>query len=402
MTENEMKSFITTHLMKEEGVIAPADVDRRIAELASQCPAAYEAECPTDVAKAYKVLQITNKNVPANPAETQTGISEPVPQMTAQESKDIAKKLYNQKERVTVSRNSSIVKYVFDKPAPAELIQAGATGIIKKDSFQKVLDKISNGSYKVLADDEDCASTTNFETIKKAFEGDGKLEIYIGDLNKRPEAYIVKKGTVAGTDGETVLTREQLKDFLVLETQGWIVSGENAPSVIIKYVEPKANANATSVGATVKPGRTVIVDKNKAAAVEAGLFDISKEVTSESAKATVKSKLAFKVETNEVKANGDKKVRTIRVALETQLPVLKRKDAYVEALGTGEKSTNSNFTEMPTKEQLEKIQTAQKKAIWALKQECANSETSAERTAVLEEKLKDFLADGNKGPAGNF
>lgn len=403
---------LTTFLATTKGIIDPASAQAEIAKMAAQCPAATAAEknLTTDVEKAYEVMMIsTGQAAVADPTAVTAVSTAPTPEMSAEEARNIGKTLAAQQtERAAVTANTTIESYVFDRPAPADVIPNGTTGLIRAKSWEDIKKKIESGEWTVLPDDGEevepskrIASTTNFNKLDAAFQANTAVEVYVGNLTTKPIGYIVKKGSTVGTSNQAVqMTREDLQNFLILDAAGYINASKNTPGARLRYIPPKESK--TEVGKRI-PGRTVLADANKKAAVDAGAYEISREVTSESKAQSLKSALSFRVQkNNQTLADGvTKKVATVRASVTAEIPTLRRKPTFVEVFGTGEHESNGDLINPPTKEQAKKIAEAQLKAVQELRAKAA-SETDYTVVADLEEKLKAFNAPASGAPAASF
>lgn len=386
-----------------KGIIG-ADAEAEIALMAQRISDADVATfgLSTDLDKAYRVMQVeTGASVVPAPTATSSELTvKPVDEMTAAQKAHIADVIAKQTVREQVSGNTTIEALVLDRPAPSAIITAGQKGVINEASFQKIKDKIDKGVYVVLPDDgtevEDpakrVASTTNFNKILEALNGDKQLEIHIGPMSTKPLGYVVTKGsaTGAGTQSEQ-MTREKFLNFLVLDASGYIQSVEGKPGASIKYVEPKEVQ--TAKGPKTVAGHTIVVDLNKKEAIESSAYVISRTVTDEITEQACKSELAFRVKVWKEDNNGnpitsdpeDFTKRLIRVSLKAQLPTTVRAAEYVEEFGTGNKESNSDLKNPPTQAQLKKISEAHIKAINCLQRQAAAD-------VVLKKQIGEKLA----------
>jgi hypothetical protein len=385
MTQDQKKAEISKHLVTK-GIITPADVDAEISKMAAQlAPAtATEKGLTTDVDKAYEVMLI--KNGTSNPTETTQVAVQPTASISAQEQLQINKTLIaQQKDRAAVSANSSIEQLVLDRPAPADHIPAGTKGIISPEAFKKIMEAYGD---KVLPDDDECASTTNFNTLKAAAEAGTPVDVYIGKMSTKAIGYIVNKGTAIGSSNAPVqMLRDDMEMFLILDTAGFILASDTKPGVKLRYI--KGRPDPSKPGHTI-PAKTVLADANKKNAMEAGSYVISREVTSEMKETGCKSALCFKIDTGKAKANGQGNIiRTIRVTVKANIPVLARKSTFVDVFGTGEKVSNANLENIPEGKAAENITKAQQLAIANLRAKTTDPAEYAS-VAVYADKLKAF------------
>lgn len=367
MTQEEKRKKLGQYFASK-GKLTPPEQDEALQTYAKMCTEniAKQYGCETDVDKAYQMylIEIQGSQAPAPTATSDVAV-QPTDGISAAEKVQISKTLAQQKgDRVTVSNNSAIESYVFDKPAPSEQIPAGTKGTINKDSWKKIEEKYKD---KVCPDDDTLKSRTNFETLKKAAETDTPVEVYIGELNTKPIGYIVKKGNAVGTQQAAVqMTKAALHDYLVLETAGYILASDTKPGARIKYAAQKPS---TTKPGQIIPAKTLVADANKKKAVEAGSYVISREVSKEVEPTVCKAALAFKVDTGEKKSNSDGNViKTIRVSLKADLPKLVRKADYIDVFGTGDKVSNANLETVPEGKMATNISQAQQYAIAQLRQ----------------------------------
>lgn len=397
MTQEEKKNALGQMLLAK-GILTPSDVEAEISKMASSCPEATAAEkgLTTDVDKAYEVMMIQNGTVA--PTSTTAVSTQPTRGVSAAEQKQINMTLIAQQgERSAVSNNSSVDKYVFDRPAPADYIPAGTKGIIPAESWKKIEEEWGG---KVLDDDDEIASKTNFNTLKAAAEAGTPVDVYVGKMSTKAIGYIINKGSAVGASSQpTQMTREQAENFLALETAGYILSSDVKPGLKLRYI--KEHASKSKPG-TLVPAKTVLADANKKAAVEAGSYVISREASSESKETGLKTALCFKVDTGKPKRNGQGNIiRTIRVTAKATVPVLERKSEFVEVFGTGKKESNKDLGVIPTGKQLENITLAQQAAIIDLRAKLADP-TAIATVGQYSDKLKAFDVQGGVTPGANI
>lgn len=396
MDQNQKKSALAKYFAGK-GIINPADVEAEIAKLAGTFPAASAAELgiTDDVDKAYEAMLVltgSNNNNAGGKNMAGTGVS-PVQGTTSAERVAIEKKLIaEQAEHDAVSRNTVIEKLIFDNPDPADVIPAGTKGVINAESFDKFIKKFTENGYKLVDDEE---SAKNFNELKEKAASGQEVEVYISKPNRRPIGYLVRKGTPTGTGSSAVqMTREDFTQFLTLETSGYILSTPTTAGSKLNIYAAKPKANKPG---EIIPERYVAVDVNKAAAIESGSYDCSKEVLNETKKATLKSALSFKYTTGRKKVNGGGDiVSTGRASVVATVKATARKAVYVDTFGTGVAVSNKDLTVAPTGKSLEKIQAAQSAAIANLISK-ANSGNSKDMRSVQKNMglIEQFMA-----PAG--
>ena len=397
MTQEAKKAALAQYLVTK-GILTPGEVDAEISKMADQLSpvTAEQKGLTTDIDKAYEVMLVEKgANTPA-PTE-ETGVqTQPTVAISSAEQMAITKTLISQKrDRAAVSANTTVEKFIFDRPAPSEQIPAGTKGVIKKETW----DKIEQAWAGKLVDDDECKSSENFATLKAAAEAGTPVDIYIGGLNKKAIGYIMNIGTAVGSGNQSKqMTREDAKNFLVLDGDGYVLAGDTTPGLKLRYIKQKNDPR--------KPGqiieaRTVLAEANKQAAVEAGNYVVSREVNHSVTKEVVcKSALCFKVDTGKPKANGQGNIiRTIRVSVSATLPTLVRGDEFVDVFGTGEKVSNANLQSVPEGKAAQNISTAQQHAIATLRKKLASPDTFTE-VADLADQLKAFEpAAGNAAPS---
>lgn len=394
--------------LASKGIISPADQDAEIAKMAQQCPTATANEkgLTDDVDKAYEVMQI-QQGTAVNPAAgtEQTQVA-PTTGISATEQLNITKAIAQQQaNRTQVSQTSSIDNLILDRPAPKDIIPAGTKGVIVESSWKNLLEKVEKGELVVCPDDgEDIpadkriASTTNWNTLKKAAEAKTEIDVYTGNLNTKPIGYTVRKGSNVGQVASPVqMTREDLQRFLTLETAGYILAGDATPGAKLKSV--KAKKSATTPGA-VSPKKTVLADANKKAAIENNAYVVSRAVTKEQVSATCKSALRvrFQVPGQTLKDGVTPKTVTKRVSVTADIFTTERKPEFIDKFGTGISQSNSNLTETPDAKEQEKILEAQVRAIAELRRK-AKDPAEVAQVADISEQLAAF--DGVSSQPGN-
>lgn len=399
--KQELASFLIS-----QGIVSPADQAAEIAKMAGQCPTALAAEknLTTDEDKAYEVMLIQTGS--ANPAKgTAQNETAVTPGISAVEQTNIASVMLKEQEnRMRVSESSAIDSYILAGPAPADIIPAGAVGEINKDAFEKLVGKVEAGELIVCPDDGDdveaskrIASTTNWNALKKAFADKTPVEVYIGQLGKRPIGYVVRKGNANGTASQPVqLTSEELLQFMVLDGQGYIKSQGNQPGAKVKMISPKNSS--TTPGATTA-AKTVIADANKKAAMEAGLYQISREATSEKVQKTQKSALQvrFQVKGKTLSDGVTPKTVVKRVSVTTECFGFERKPEYVDKFGTVSRDGQNNLSETPDSKTAEKILKAQVNYIAELRRKAKDPNTMLS-VAGIADQLKAFDGAATQAP----
>ena len=390
MTTEEKKTQLGQFLLTK-GILAPDKVEAEIANMAGQLAPATAAEkgLTSDIDKAYEVMMIQKGSVaPQNTTEVST---QPTRTVSAAEQKQINMTLIQQQStRAAVSANSSVEKYVIDRPAPSEYIPANATGVIPVESWKKIEEQWGG---KVLPDDDEIKSTTNYNQLKAAAEAGTPVAVYVGKQTFKPIGYIINKGSAVGVASQPVqMTKEQAENFLALEAAGYILSSDTKPGLKLRFI--KEHASKSKPGQFI-PAKTVLADANKKAAIEAGAYVVSREVTDEVKETGLKSDLCFKVDTGKPKANGNGNIiRTIRVTVKSTVKTLERKSDFVDVFGTGKKESNKDLGDIPTGKQLENITRAQQNAIIDLRAKLADP-TGAIQVGQYADQLKAFDA-----PAG--
>lgn len=399
MTQESKRAAIAQALISE-GIVDVAEVDARIAQMAATCPEATAAEkgLTTDLDKAYEVFLIKNGGAGSasiSPTATTAVATAPTESISTAEKQAINKTLYAQHaDRVAVSSNSSIEQLVLDRPDPKDWIPAGTTGVIDPKVWENIEKKWAD---KVVPDDEQMPSKTNYEKLKAAAASGSPVEVYIGNLNTKAIGYVARLGSVSGTDNQPKqIKKDDLCNFLVLDAAGYILASDTKPGVRVRYIKPRNDPRKP--GHTI-PAKTVLSDANKKAAIDAGSYIISREVTAESKAVGLKSALAFKVDTGKVKQNGGGAIlRTVRVTVKANIPVLARKAEFVDVFGTGEPIKNADLTMVPEGNVAKNISLAQQNAIASLRAKMAQPDSFGE-VAPLAEKLSAFEVKETAGPA---
>ncbi|MCM1218451.1 MAG: hypothetical protein NC548_28520 [Lachnospiraceae bacterium] len=395
MTQDQKMAAIAQELLIK-GIVEKSEIDANVAKMASQCPEATAAEkgLTTDIDKAYEVLMISKGSASPAPTSTSAVTTQPVDTVSAAEKMAINKTLVAQHtDRLAVTNNTSIEQYVFDRPAPSDWIPAGTKGVIDPKVWENIEKK---WAAAVVPDTDQVKSRSNYEILKAAAAAGTPVDVYIGSLNTKPIGYIMSVGSNVGAANQTQqMTREQVINFLVLETAGYILSSGVKPGVKLRYIKQKNDPR--------KPGhvieaKSVLADANKKAAVEAGSYVISREVTAEKKTVGVKSALSFLVDTGKKKQNGGGAIlRTVRVTVKADIPVLSRKPEFVDTFGTGEKVSNANLEYAPEGKAAKNITDAQQHAIAALRAKLGQPDSFAE-VSQYADKLKAFDAAPAAGP----
>lgn len=401
MTQEQKKAALAQSFIPK-GIVDPTELENEIAKMAAACPEATAAEkgLTTDIDKAYEVLMINSGTAaPAvSPTSTVAVATAPTEQISAAEKMAINKTLVAQRnDRLAVSNTSSVEQLVLDRPDPKDWIPAGTKGVIDPKTWENIEKKYAN---VVVDDDEEIASRSNYEKLKAAAAAQTPVDVYIGKLNTKAIGYVMNLGTAVG-QGTTQkqMTREEAANFLILEAAGYILSSGTKPGLKLRYIKMK---NDPKKPGHVIEAKTVLADANKKAALEAGSYVISREVTAETKEVGCKSALAFRVDTGKKKQNGGGAIlRTVRVTVKANIPVLARKVEFVDVFGTGEKVSNANLEFAPEGKAAKNISDAQQHAIANLRAKLAQPESFAE-VSMYADKLKAFEPQAAAGPAVNL
>lgn len=407
----DKKKELMSYLLKAKGILSPADQEAEIAKMAAACPAATAADkgLTTDIDKAYETMMIEQGTQAPTQVAPKVG-SQPVAVASSEELAHIQKTLVDQSsQRAAASQGSSIEQLVLDRPAPADIIPAGTKGAIVQKSWDGIMAKIETGEYVVCEDDGEevdadkrIASKTNFEALKAAVAAGTPVNVYIGKQSFSELGYIANLANANGA-GSTLkqMTREDMLNYVVLETAGYILSSDKKPGVKLRYTQGTTNAN--DPGAR-KPGKTVLATANKKAAIEAGSYVVSRTVNSEAEETNLKSDLCFRVAVNTeggkpvMLADGvTQKKRTIRVPVKASVPGTTRDPKFVDVFGTGIRESNANLTDVPTGDQIKKITEAQRNAIASLRAK-ANAVDTMSEMAQFKDKLSAFDAPAAQAP----
>lgn len=401
------KAELAAYLVKSKGLLNPADQEAEIAKMAGLCPEATAREkgLADDVDKAYEVMLIQTNQQVAPTATVAPVATQPGAAISAQEELQISKTLLAQKDdRAAVSMHSSIDSLVLDRPDPKDIIPTGTKGMINKKSWETFIDKIEKGTYTVCPDDGEgvdpekrIASTTNFNTLKAAFEAGTPVDVYIGKLATRPIGYIANLGNKVGKGAELKqMTREMMEQFLVMNTAGYILASDTKPGARLKYIQ--GHASNTNPGEQVQ-GKVILADANKKAAIESGSYEVSREATAEKTSQGCKSALQIRVTVKDkfMKDGTTPLTRTVRISLTAELPTVVRKPKFVDVFGTGERESNADLTSIPTGDQAKKISEAQRNAIAMLRKKAKDPMQLAD-VAEIADQLAAFDAPASQTP----
>ena len=310
-------------------------------------------------------------------------------------------------ERTNGTANNHIAMNLLPKPASVEIYGKDAVGTIKEESWNNFLKKLEEGKttnyakgYRLLEDDKEgdnpILSTTNFNTLKKAFESKATVPVYMSKTVTTPKGYIMIK-----QDGtEEVLTKEKMYQFVSLSTLGQLTSLTiDDPAVILRQVRSTRDSGNGESGSV----RVVLADINAKKAFENGKVDFLQEVDTSAAKVTTTAKadLAMRVVDCAAPKTGDSKdkVRIIRISVTTQAAVLKLKAKYEEMFTGLVGRANKDYTKLPQGTELEKLQAAQAQAIASMKARSTDLAGSIELEGV-KDKLAEFGAKQEQAPAG--
>lgn len=395
MTQDAKKAALAQYLVTK-GIADKDEVEAEIQQMANDCPAATAQEkgLQTDIDKAYDVMLTLQGNNQIAPTAAAAVTTQPTAVISAAESDNIRKVLVAQQaDRAAVSNNSSIETLVFDRPAPKDYIPAGTKGVIEKETWDKIAEKWGG---KVLADDEEMASMSNYKQLEAAAAAGTPVDVYVGSLNTKAVAYVVNKGTVTGADNKPVqMLRSDMMNFLVLDSAGYILASPTKPGVRMRYIKAR---NDTKKPGHVIPAKSVISDQNKKGAIEAGSYQIAKEATGEAKETALKSALAFKVDTGIPKKLGGNVIRTVRVTVKATIPSLVRKPEFVDLFANVDNHGNKDLMNVPVGDVLNNIGLAQQNSIAMLKQKSVDPNTFQEVVA-LADKLQAFDMAQQAGPA---
>lgn len=390
-----------------KGIFEAAEIEKEIKKMADQCPAATATEkgLTTDEDKAYETMLIMKGTAPAPTASTNAATTAPVQAATTAQVANITKTLLAQtNDRAATSQSSVIDSYIFDKPAPAEIIPAGTQGILTEKGWTNFMKKIEDGTYTVCPDDDESvdadkriASTTNFNLLKEAYEKKTPLEVYIGQRGTKPIGYNVRRGNVSGTAAQPEqMTREELKNFVILHTAGYILRSGNGPAVTLKQI--KAKNDNTTPGAA-QASRTVLSDVNKKAAVENNMFEVAREVTQEMKDTSQKAALKVRVFVKDkVNKDGTPKKLTKTFAVTASTHVTQLKEAYVDKFSTTDRG--DNLASVPDQNKLAQLQLLQAKAIAELRNQASDPEGMVKLQAYAADLAKFDNASAGSQPVG--
>lgn len=400
----DKKSALINYIASQ-GIFEQDAVEKEIAKMADQCPTATATEKGlTDaVDKAYEVMLI-KQGAESPTKSTGNGATAPVPTVTDAQVTSITKTLLSQtNDRAATSQSTTIDSYIFEKPAPDEIIPAGTKGILTEKGWNNFIAKIESGEYTVCPDDgeeidEDkrIASTTNFNTLKAAFAAKTPIDVHIGQRGTKPIGYNVRRGNTSGTAAQPEqMTREELKNFVILHTAGYILRNGDGPAVTLKAVGAK---NDNAVPGATRASRTVLSDVNKRAAIENGMFEVARQVTDEmkdtSQKAALKVRVFVKGKTTK---DGSPKKLTKTFSVVASTHATEMKPAYVDKFSSTDRG--DNLATVPDKQKLEKLQLLQAKAIAELRNKASDPEGMIKYQSYAEDLAKFDNAQGSAQPA---
>lgn len=328
MTNEEMKVKVTGYL-NSKGFVMPADTEREMAVLAATYPnptAEEEGISDNVIARAYKAMLIMTKS--NGPTEIIPATSTVPAAVTSAEATKIGKAIASaRKDRLAVTQSSSIAKLVIDKPAASEYIPADTQILFVGEAKQAALDKLAKDKDKVVADGDDFKSKSNYDELVNAITNDQPIAVNISD---KCQFRAIGVDMVDANSGSKLLSTEKLKEFLSLETIGYIEPRAGKAGCRLKKITPSATAGAT---AQTKKERVVVAFIEKKEAIEAGAYVIAsrKDESGATAKRTVRSLLTYKVTTDKLNPKTNTyKLATKAVSQSLVLPALKTDVKYVE------------------------------------------------------------------------
>lgn len=401
MNATEKKAELAQYLMTK-GIFAPEDQEAEIAKLASTYPAAKAAEEGlTDTVDIAYAAYKASAGVVAPTATTQVQ-TQPTNSVSDADRAFINTKLRGEKPmRQQKTRATKITKLLLGKPEPASYIQEGTTGTLKAEGFADIQKKIADGTYILQPDDpagteNGVASTTNYNNFVAAMAAPEQhpFAVYVGRLNTKPVGYMIDTLDATGANSANQqMTRAEFEKFLILQTEGYVTaSAVGMPGAMLRYIDPK---NDPSDPGKVKPGRTVVVDKNKKEAIQNGCYDVVTQVVNGSKKkATGKSDLSFKVQVaGKTTAKGEPVIRKIRASLEIEIPEFESKVQYADKF---EVKKDTTWTEAPDQKTSSKIHDAQIKAIADLTRAIGSSDGSMDEWA---DDIEKFIKPATQAPS---
>lgn len=366
----EMKQFVSSRLLAK-GILQEAEVKTEVAKLAAACPQAVVAEkgLTDDYAKAYWTLQTQEGGNVTDVTATTQPTAMPSTTVSAEDTKRIVDGLVATKEnRNTLSASVVIESLVVDKPAPDQLIAAGTKGIINKKSWENIVAKYAD---KVLPDDENCPSTTNFNLLKQAAEAGTPVDVMIGAQSKRPVAVNLQIPASSGAGKQTVVMNvDQFNNYVVLNTAGWVIATDTTAGAKLRYVKEKKDKKNPNI---IHAPRVVLVFTNRANAS----FEASRNVLPEVKEDTAcKSALMFKVDTGRKKDDGVTPIyQTIRVTVNAPVHLTERLPKYTDSLGpVGKAKGAADLLTAPDAKALQSINKAQVAKIAELQSKVAQGD----------------------------
>lgn len=394
MSTDEKLNVISMYAMTQgEADIAKiqSEVVPHLAKMAPQ--AEVDAQGLTeDIDKAYVAAAalLGADQTPSTPGTT-TGApavtTSPASTITQTELNGLRSNLYkDQAQTQAISANTSIEQFILLTPDPSTYIPAGTKGIISKETIKAALDKY-NG--KVLPDDSEIASTTNFKALQTAAENGTPVDVHIPALNTKVYGYMAKLGSTSSSAQEVQQkTKDEFYAFVALMGAGYVTGAANKPACIIKTIESKPDKKHPG---KMKPERSVLADRNKKEAIAAGNYVTIKAVIDEMAEANCKTALAFRIDTGKPNSNGSGNlIRTVRLTCKANIKKLETVDKFAEKFGSIGQGRNSALETPPTGNAFDAVVKAQARAIAELKAKAAEPRSVLDSTDGLAEKLKAF------------
>lgn len=416
----ELGKFLLAGGWQGTVMAVPALQEKAIAEMARTIPTHEAAKYKTDIQKAYRVMQIMQQNnagaagAPGAGTANSGGGVDPGSDIPVSSRKALGEKFAaTAAETQQVTASSMIQQILLDKPSPKDLIEEGATGLIKKSAFEALKKQIADGELSVCENDsEDIAadkrimSKDNWKTIEEAFANGTPLPVYRGEISGRPIGYKVIKGNTQGNNDKVeILDRNEMFEFVTLETEGYIQPSEFTPGVKLKQVSKTSKSQGTQATQT-----TVLADLNRKNVMKTDgsdpnvkaekAFEVTCQVLPSKSSATLKTELRvrFNKLKDDKKDDGSYKTVTKRISLEGERHDIERLGEYTKKFGSTDNYRRSQLLELPTGKAAAAIAEARLAAVYEMQRKVSAGQTSDyNREAV--DRLNAIFGSGSEGGA---
>lgn len=342
----------------QQGILQEDKVKEEIAKMAKILPDSIAADkgLETEIDRAFEQMLIMTNQQSAGatqqPAPTRTQAapttSMPTSTATAAEIATVQQRLMeNQDETNSIRTGSEIVKYLLNRPNPADQIPAGTVGVIDKKSWEDSIASkfVAKGDrpaiWKLVPDQMDpetqamIKSESNYRALEAAMQSGTPVEVHVGAWVTRPTGYVARIATAAGAEQqEKVFTRQEMFDFLLWKAGGYLgqPKSDTQENASVKLKISKVRENSKDPGSR-KIDKTVMVDNNRKNFAEVpGHCESIREVDANNKTLqNLKSALSFRVEDlSTTKADGTHPIKTVRVTVKATIPELAMKPGFKE------------------------------------------------------------------------